>query len=76
MRFKAYIIQDAATGHYCIFSPSGGPIISSPTIEGAKKKFEEGLQLSVAISKLEHFMQSGDFPIKKIEEIEYEVHME
>lgn len=54
--FKARVFEhseeDVKRFLICLKDLSGGPIISSDTIEEAKKKFEEALKVSVSLKNL------------------------
>lgn len=49
----AYVTKDVREGVFTVFMEGkGGPIISAPTEEEAKIKFEEALNLSCAVKNL------------------------
>ena len=56
---KAFIIEDKKEGLYTVsLDGKGGPIISAPSLEEARSKFEEALKLSCAVQNLLAFQKA------------------
>lgn len=55
-KFKAIVLEDKITKGVIIYlEEKGGPIISAPTLEEAKAKFEEALNLGCAVRNLHYY---------------------